>query len=202
VIGGVLLFLGASSFGDTPDTRDNTAQVADYFTTNRTSVFVGCVLFALGLMALLAVGARVASLIDAGGAPAIGRFVQSVATVAVTLMLGTIVLIDASLSYVIGQEVPDMAKGFFEFTLVATPVIALVLAGFVGGTALGMSRTGIGRRWFAILSAVLAVVLAVSAVSFAHSGPFSPDVQQQVMLFSLVVWLLLSGRGMRDRAHV
>ena len=202
VIGGVLLFFGASSFGDTPDTRDTTTQVADYFNNNRTSVFVGCVLFTLGLLALLAVGAKVASMIDAAGEPSIGRFVQSTATVAATLMLVTIVLIDASLSYVIGQEAPDIAKGLFELTLVATPIVSLVLAGLVGGTALGMVRTGIGRRWFAILSGALAVVLVVGGVSFAHSGPFSPDVQQQVMLLSLVVWLLLSGRGTRERAAV
>jgi hypothetical protein len=202
VVSGVLLFLGASSFGDTPDTRDTTTQVADYFTTNRTSVFVGCVLFAIGLLALVAVGARISCLIDAGGEPGIGRFVLSTATVAATLMLGTIVLIDASLSYVIGVEAPDMAKGLFELTLVATPIVALVLAGLIGATALGLFRTGIGRRWFAILSGALAVVLVVSGVSFARSGAFSPDVQQQVMLFCLVVWLMLSGRGMRPRADV
>ncbi len=197
---GLLLLFGASSFGDTPDTRDTTAQVADYFTTNRTSVFIGCVLFGLGLLGLLAVGARIAVLIEAGGQPGIGRFVQSTATVAATLMLGTIVLIDASLSYVIGEEVPGMAKGFFELTLVATPVVALTLAGLLGGTALGLHRTGVGRRWYIILSTAIAVLLAVSAVSFARSGLFSPDVQQQTMLFSLVVWLVLSGRGTRVHA--
>jgi hypothetical protein len=201
VVGGVLLYLGASSFGDTPDTRDTTTQVADYFTTNRTSVLVGCVLFALGLLALLAVAARISSLIDAGGEPGIGRFVQSAATVAATLMLGTIVLIDASLSYVIGEEAPDMAKGLFELTLVATPIVAFILAGFIGAAAFGLFRTGIGRRWFAIVSGAMAVVLVVSGVSFAHSGPFSPDVQQQVMLLVLVVWLMLSGRGTRQRAQ-
>lgn len=74
---------------------------------------------------------------------------------------------DAVVGYVIGDEAPDMAKGLFELTLVATPLIALAVAHLVG------------------------------AVSFAHSGPFSPDVQQQVYLFSLVVWLLTSGRGLR-----
>ncbi len=202
IVGGVTLYLGASSFGDTPDTRDTTTQVADYFTTNRASVLVGCVLFALGLLALLAVAARISSVIDAGGEPGIGRFVQSAATVAATLMLGTIVLINASLSYVIGEEAPDMAKGLFELTLVATPIVALILAGLFGGTALGLFRTGIGQRWFAILSGAMAVVLVVSGVSFAHAGPFSPDVQQQVMLLALVVWLLLSGSGTRQRAQL
>ena len=200
VTSGVLLFLGASSFGDRPDTRDSTAQVADYFTTNRASVFIGCVFFALGLLGLLAVTARIATLIDAAGEASIGRLVQSAATVAAGFMLVAIVLIDAALSYVIGDEVPDMAKGLFELTLVATPIVALVLAALVGATALGLARMGIGQRWFTILSIVIAVLFSVSAISFARSGPFSPDVQQQLMLTSLVVWLVLSGRGTRRRA--
>lgn len=137
MVGGVLVFLGASALGDTPDTRDTTAQVASYFRTNRTTVFVGCVLFGL------------------------------------------------------------MAKGLFELTLVATPLIALALAGLVGGTALGLARASSGRRWFVILSTAIAGAHLVGAVSLAHSGPFSPDVQQQVYLLSLVVWLLTSGRGLR-----
>ena len=97
MVGGVLVFSGASALGDTPDTRDTTAQVASYFRTNRTTVFVGCVLFGL------------------------------------------------------------MAKGLFELTLVATPLIALALAGLVGGTALGLARASSGRRWFVILSTAIAV---------------------------------------------
>ena len=144
-----------------------------------------------------AVCARIATVLDATGQAGIARFVQSAGTVAATLMLATVVLINASLSYVIGDEAPDMAKGLFELTLVATPLIALALAGLVGGTALGLARASSGRRWFVILSTAIAVAHLVGAVSFAHSGPFSPDVQQQVYLFSLVVWLLTSGRGLR-----
>lgn len=193
----MLVFLGASSFGDTPDTRDTTAQVAAYFRTNRTTVFVACVLLGMGLLAVLAVCARIAVRLDAAGQPGIARFVPSAGAVAVTLMLATVVLVNASLSYVIGDEAPDMAKGLFELTLVATPLIALALAGLVGGTALGLARSASGRRWFVVLSTTVTVVLLVGAVSFAHSGPFSPDVQQQVYLLSLVVWLLASGRGLR-----
>ena len=90
-----------------------------------------------------------------------------------------------------------MAKGLFELTLVATPLISLALAGLVGGTALCLARAGSARRWFVILCTAITVVHLVGAASFAHSGPFSPDVQQQVYLLSLVVWLLASGRGLR-----
>ena len=199
VIAGVLLLFGASSFGDTPDTRDTTAQVARYFTTNRTTVLVGCVLVGLGLLAVLAVCARMTSQLDSAGQRSIARFTQGCGSLVVTVMLVTVVLINAGLSYVIGDEVPDMAKGLFELTLVATPIVSLALAGFVGGVALGLHRAGMGRRWFVILSTAMAVGHVVGAASFARSGPFSPDVQQQVYLMSFVVWLLVSGRGVRSR---
>ena len=109
VFGGVLIFLGASSFGDTPDTRDTTAQVASYFRTNRTTVFVGCVLLGLGLLAVLAVCARISAHLDTAGEAGTARSVQSAGTVAVTLVLATVVLVNAGLSYVIGDEAPDVA---------------------------------------------------------------------------------------------
>ena len=200
-IGGVLLFLGLSSFGDTPDTRDTTTQVAQYFTTNRASVFVGCVLFGLGLLCLLAVSGRIGTLLDAAGQASIGRLVQSAGTVAVTLFFAAMLLVYASLSYVIGTEVPDMAKGFFELTLLTTPILALPLAALVGGTAVGLRRAGLGRLWFLILSAVAVVALLVAACSYARSGSFSPDVQQQVVVLSLIVWLVASRRGVRRHAR-
>ena len=85
----------------------------------------------------------------------------------------------------------------FELTLVAAPLISRALAGLVGGTALGLARTASGRRWFVILCTAITALQLVGAASFAHSGPFSPDVQQQVYLLSLVVWLFASGRGLR-----
>jgi hypothetical protein len=39
-------------------------------------------------------------------------------------------LIYAALSYVIGADVPEMAKGFFELTLVMSPIVAVVSCGF------------------------------------------------------------------------
>src|ERR1700709_2817147 len=61
IAGAALLWLGASSFGDTPDPRDTTATIAHYFATNRTNVLIGAILFGAGLLCLLAVSSRVAS---------------------------------------------------------------------------------------------------------------------------------------------
>ena len=200
IAGAVLLWLGASSFGDTPDTRETTAAIADYFIANRTNVLVGAVLFGAGLLCLLAVSSRVAAQLESAGQPGIGRFAHGAATISVAMLLGTVVLIDAGLSYVIGAEAPDAAKALFELTLVATPIAGLALAASMGAIAIGLVRSGSGRRWFRALTGAAAVAFAVTACSFAASGPFSPDVQQQVLLMVLVVWLAASGRGRRSLA--
>ena len=197
IAGALLLWLGASSFGDTPDTRDTTTAVAHYFTTNRTNVLVGAALFGAGLLCLLAVSSRVAAQLECAGQPVIGRFAHSAATIAVAMLLGTVVLIDAGLSYVIGAEAPETAKGLFELTLMATPIAGLALAASTGAIAIGLVRSRSRRRWFCALTGATAVVLAVTACSFAESGPFSPDVQQQVLLTVLVVWLAASPRSQR-----
>jgi len=198
IAGAVLLWLGASSFGDTPDTRDTTAAVAHYFTTNRTNVLLGAVLFGAGLLCLLAVSSRVAAQLRSAGQPGIGRFAHSAATLAVAILLETVVLIDAALSYVIGAEAPDTAKGLFELTLIATPIAGLALAASTGAITIGLVRSGSGRHWFCALTGAAAVVFAMTACSFATSGPFSPDVQQQVLLTVLVAWLAASRRGPRS----
>ena len=84
----------------------------------RVLVFVGCVLLGLGLglLAVLAVCARIAAHLDTAGQAGTARFVQSAGTVAVTLMLATVVLVNASLSYVIGARraaagLPALARG-------------------------------------------------------------------------------------------
>src|SRR4051794_35523390 len=54
VAGGLLIWIGASLFGDTPDTRDTSAEMAAYFVAHRTSVMLGAVVLGAGLLCLLA----------------------------------------------------------------------------------------------------------------------------------------------------
>jgi len=197
VTGGVLIWIGASLFGDTPDTRDTTAEIAAYFVAHRTSVMVGAVVLGAGLLCLLATVTRATTRVAAAGHPDISHFAQSAATVGIGALFGTIVLINATLAYVVGSEAPGMAKGLFELTLVATPVASLAFGVSLGAVAAGLARGDTASRRSLIVTSLTTVMLAVSAVSFAASGPFSPDVQQPVMLLALVMWMILSGFGRR-----
>ncbi len=199
IAGAVLLWVGASSFGDTPDTRETTAAVAHYFTTNRTNVLVGAVLFGAGLLCLLAVSSRVAAQLESAGQPGIGRFAHGA---------GDDLRRDAPRHRRAdrrGAQLRDRRRstGYRQGTVRAHPGghadrRPRVLAAFMGAIAIGLVRSGSGRRWFPALTGAAAVAFAVTVCSFAASGPFSPDVQQQVLLTVLVVWLGASGRGRRS----
>jgi hypothetical protein len=201
VVAALGLLLGISFFGDTPDTRDTTEQVAQYFVDNRTAVFVGVVVVGIGLMGLLAVAAREAEQLDGAGQPRAGRVVQSAATLVAAVVAVGLLLPIAGLAYVIGSDDPGSAKGIFDLTLVSTPIVALPAAVLLGTVALGGPRWGTSPRWFAALSAIGALLLAWAACSFAASGPMSPDVQQSVVFQVLVVWLIAEGIVRRSRRN-
>jgi len=193
---GLLLLVGASLYGDTPDTYDSTQQVAHYFAEHRVSIFWGNVLVTASLVGLLAVAARLASAF--GPRTRVSRMVTSSSTVVVALMLGFVVILYNALSYIIGPDVPDMAKGLFELTLVATPTVAAPLAVLSFATAVGIRRTETGRSWFVIASVIAGAIFAMEVGAFARSGPFSPDVAQQVVYQTFAIWLILGNWGLRS----
>jgi len=160
-------------------------------------VMVGAVVLGAGLLCLLATVTRATARVAMDGHPEISRFAQSAATVGIGVLFGTVVLINATLAYVVGAEAPASAKGLFELTLVATPVASLAFAVSLGAVAVGLARSDTADRRSLIVTSVATVMLAVSAVSFAASGPFSPDVQQPLMLLALMAWMILSGFGRR-----
>ncbi len=188
-IAAAAFLVGLGMLGDSPDTRDTTDQIAAYFVAHSGSILTGVVLMAMSVCALLVFGSSLAERFDRVGERVAGRVVQSVSTLVAGLILATMVVVYAVLAYVVGPEAAASAKGLYELTLVTTPVVAAPLAVLYATTACVTLRTA-RRRWFGWLSAALAVVLVMSVMSYAARGTFSPDVQQQVVFETLVVWLV------------
>jgi hypothetical protein len=176
LIAAASLFLGLGMLGDTPDTRDSSDQVAQYFVDHSSSVLTAVVLLGITAVALVVFATSLPS-----------RLTQSATTVVVTVMLTALALPYAALAYVVGAEAPESAKALFELTLVATPIIALPLALLMGSVA---SATRRDHPRFAVASLACVVVLVVAAASFAQHGVLSPDVQQQVVFQSFIAWLV------------
>ena len=195
-IAGIMLLVGVSAFGDTPDTRDSSAQVARYFVDHRTSIFVGVVIVGVSMILMVGTSARIATVLESTGQPVLARIVQSAAAVVAGIVIAGMMLIYAALSYVIGAEVPEMAKGFFELTLVVSPVVALPVAALMSATGLGALRAPEKAGWFGYSSLIAAAIVALMSCGFAASGPASPDVEQQLLFGILAIWLIASGRGL------
>jgi hypothetical protein len=183
----VLLWVGASGFGDTPDTRDTNQQVVEYFLSRRNDIFVAVVLVGLGLLGFVVVACQLAERVTHSEGT-LGRVVQSTAVVSVAFM-APLLLVPATLSYVVSAEAPAMAKGLFELTLVSMVIAAVPLAVLASTTAVAWRRAGTGQGWFTVMSAIVALGFTVGACSFAARGFFSPDVQQQAVLTLMVVWV-------------
>lgn len=199
VLAGITLGVAVSAFGDTPDPRSTTEDIASYFIRHRVDVFVGVVLLGIALMAILVVVNGLAADLHVRGQGNPARLAQSSATVVVGVIVMGMLVPYAGLSYVIGAEAPDAAKGLFALTILTTPVCALPLAACLAALAVGFRRARLGRPWFVCFTGIAAVLMAVTGCSFAGSGAFSPDVQQEVMFQLLIVWLILSGFG---RSHM
>jgi hypothetical protein len=191
----VVAYVGLIALGDAPDTRDTKRQVASYFVDHRTSVLISAVMLDLAVTLFVVVVTRWRRLLTDVGAAIQGDLVMATGIV-VTVLVLLQALVYATLSYVVGSETPDNAKALFELTLVLTPVVALPMAAMF--TALA-STPGLSMRVRSV-GAVAALVAVVAGVSYAHSGPFSPDVQQSVLFTAFMIAVPFFDRAVR-RLH-
>lgn len=193
----VLLWIGVSGFGDTPDTRDTNQEVVAYFASHRNEIFLAVVLVGVGLIGVVVVACQVAERV-APRDNLLGRIIQSTVVLAIASM-APVLLVPATLSYVVSAEAPAMAKGLFELTLVCTVIAAVPFTALALTTAVAWRRSDLGPQWFTVMSAVVAAGFALAATSFAARGFFSPDVQQQVLVLLLVAWVGGAGIALQRR---
>ena len=193
IVAAVLILFGPSFFGDTPDTRDTNQFMVDWFLSKRSSVMAGVVVMALGVLAFLWFVGTVAGRLERAGHRGAGAMASRSATVAATLMVGSQFLVLAALAYVIAAEAPESVKALFELTLVTQPVVAPFLAVVPATVAWSLRSSADVPRWFVVVSAIAAATIAVPTVGYAHSGPLSPDVGQQILYQGLILWLLAAG---------
>ena len=78
----------------------------------------------------------------------------------------------------------------FELTLLTAPIVSVPLLVLIAAVAWTELRfQGITVRF--VVSLIAIVVLAATPFSFAEHGAFSPDVQQQVVFDTLILWLVV-----------
>jgi hypothetical protein len=156
----------------------------------------GSILLTGGFLFVVGMGLTIARRLEADGTRSIATVLRTASGVTGSVYLVTLPLIHTSLSYVVATEAPEHAKALFELSLVASNVLAWPLAIMFAATGLGLRRTA-RRSAIAHVSLLAAALVAMAPISVAHSGYFSPDVQQQVLVLSTIVWVATVGFAAR-----
>jgi hypothetical protein len=186
-LGGFTTLVAAGNLlGDTPAPHDSPEKIAAYFTEHDVRIAL-----AVSLLGLVTIFFQIgASELAPRRRGRLDTLRHGLATTFTTLLLTGLVLPLAALAYSVAEADAELAHELFVLTLITSNVAAWPLAMFLGLTGVVHWRA---RRTLAISLLALAAITVPGTVSFAYSGPFSPDVQQQVTLFVLTWWFLITG---------
>ena len=184
VAAGILLLTAIGSLGDTPDTRDSAAQIAAWFSLHRTNVLTFVPTLTLSTMMLVAFVGVIAEL----GRPRARSIMLCAGTLVAATILGN-ALMYAGLAYFATDQNPTISQAFFELTLVSAPILATPISLLLACTA----TCNVLPKWFRIITIAASASLVVSAFSFAARGPLSPDVAQQIVWQTFILWLIIAG---------
>ena len=195
----LLTAVGLSGVGDAPAPHESADSVAVHFQAVADAVLVSAPAGMLGAVALGAFMVALAGRLHrAGEVPAAALVITGGALAAGYLLF--VHVVHSSLAYSVAGTSPAVAKGLFVTTILATAVYGLGAPLAVGDAAYGAARAGLLARWSTLVGSVGAVLSAVALVSYADSGFFSPDVQQQVVAGVVQLWLLLTSTALVSTA--
>jgi hypothetical protein len=190
-IGGVaaiLTLVGLSGVGDAPAPLEDARSMADHFQAVRTDVFIGAALGMVGVAALVGFVGAFASRLMRAGERAAGIAIGAGLAVVVGYLL-VLHTVYTTLSYGIAVASDDVTKGMFVATVLAVPVVGLGVATLLLAAAIGSWRADLMPRSWRAATLAGGTISTISVFSYADAGFFSPDVQQQVVAYTLVLWL-------------
>jgi MFS family permease len=196
----LLTSMGLSGVGDAPDPHDSSASTAAHFLAKHDDVLTAA---AFGLVAAALVGAFLLGLarrLVRAGAPSAAVGV-GVGAAFVAMYFAGLHAVYTSLSAYVAEASPEAAKGLFVLTIMATPAFGAAIALVLGSAALGAWRSGSLPAWWCGITAGAALLAVVAVGSYADSGWFYPDVQQQVVGNILLLWLLVTSVVLAVRAR-
>jgi hypothetical protein len=184
----ILTVVGLSGVGDAPAPLEDARSMADHFQSVRTDVFIGAAVGMVGAAATVGFVSALAWRLARAGERAAGIAVGAGLTVVVgyLLALHTVYL---TLSYGIAAESADVTKGMFVATILAVPVLGLGVATLLFAATLGSRRADLMPKSWQAATLAAATLSTISVFSYADSGFFSPDVQQQLVAHVLLIWL-------------
>lgn len=189
-IAGCLLTAGGlAGVGDAPHPKQSGTSMATHFQQVSTDVLASAPLNQLGAVAVAGFVLGLARRLRRAGAVAVGLTAAGGLIGAGYLLLHVVY---TSLSYEVASSSAETTNALVVGTILAVPVFGLGVAAALGGAAYAAATSRLLPGWWAVISATGALLTALAVVSYADSGFFSPDVQQQVVTNVLLLWLLVT----------
>ena len=185
----ILTIVGLSGVGDAPAPLVDAQLMAEHFQAVRVDVFIGAAVGLVGAALLTGFGLTLALRLARAGEKGAALVVAAGLTAVVGYLLA-IHVVYATLSYAVATTSADVTKGMFVATILAVPVFGLGVATLLVGAAIGCRRADVMPSWWLTATIGAGTLSTIAVFSYAKSGFFSPDVQQQVVTDILVAWLL------------
>ena len=185
----ILTIVGLSGVGDAPAPLEEAQLMAEHFQAVRVDVFIGAAVGLVGAALLTGFGLTLALRLARAGEEGAALVVGAGLTAVVGYLLA-IHVVYATLSYAVATTSADVTKGMFVATILAVPVFGLGVATLLVGAAIGCGRADVMPSWWRTATLGAGTLSMIAVFSYADSGFFSPDVQQQVLTYVLVAWLL------------
>jgi len=198
---GIAAFLltaaGLAGVGDAPHPKQPGASIAAHFQQVSTAVLVSAPLGQLGAVAVAGFVLALARRLHRADRSAVWLMAAGGLIASSYLLLLHVVY--TSLANEVASSSAETTKAFFVGTVMAVPVFGLGVAVVLGGAAFAAARSHLLPAWWAATSGTGAILAAPAVISYADSGFFSPDVQQQVVTNVLLLWLLVTAATLATR---
>jgi len=191
IAGFLLTGMGLSGVGDAPDPHDPASSMAAHFLAFRDDILAAAAPGYLGAAAVTAFAVAIGRRFARHGERTAGAIVAG-AGAAVGLYFVACQVIYTTLAYQVAASSAEATKALFVPTIMAVPALALAASTMLAAVAYGSYRARILPRWLSGVSAVGAAVAAVGVFGYAETGYLYPDVQQQWVGQTVMLWVLVT----------
>jgi len=191
ITGSLLTAAGLVGVGDAPHPNQPGTVMAAHFQQVSDGVLASAPLGQLGAIAVAGFTLALARRLHRAGATTAAGLTAGGGLVASSYLL-LLHIVYTSLAYEVASSSAETTKALFVGTILAVPVNGLGVAIALGSAAYGAATSGLLPTWWSTISGMGALIAALAIVSYADSGYFSPDVQQQVVANVLLLWLVVT----------
>jgi hypothetical protein len=200
MLAAALFVVGFAILGENPG-EDEAAQINAVYGVHGGRILVGETIILVSLVVVSVFFGGVASLLRTAGAAglAAGSLVLGAAVVAAQTILQAL---DTTLAQAVADRGnDDITLAFHSLTWNIDVAVAMFLAGYIALVAIGLTQAGILPRWYAVLSAMVGVLVVLRGTNWAADGFWSPNGGYlYIGISGFLVWIVVTSALLFRRA--